>query len=876
MPNQGERLAPGSRPSVKGIVRHIENLPSPPAVATTILSLVVRDDMQVRDVAGFIESDPALAMRVLKLANSAYYGRAETLTQAITLLGLNAVKNVLLSIAVRDTLFREPFSGDPELTGLWKHSLACAVAAELLAGQAAPDMAGQAFAAGLAHDCGKLVLLGHVPGRYGPLLLSAENSPTDLADMETAVLGVDHCLAGKWLAEAWGLPRFLADAVWLHHQPPEQLAAMGREGRIALLTAAADRLAHEVMSDRDPAQAVPARRAAFAALGIPEKDVPRLSAHLGEGYAKRADIFDLNADAGTFYFQALTRANARLASANTALFTRNDALEGLRVVLGAMCGRASRLAAARDVAEVLSGLAEVLCECGARQGAVYLRSGGGRDFEGRWWEAGRAPAAFLFPEGSLGGGDLRPPGFVLAGLEAFAARQGALSDLRPPVADGCLCVQVPGPGGPAGEMVFWPGRWPPSPQEAMAYRQLAESAGACLSRQELLGQCRDRAERLAATMREMRAMSAKLVQTERLAAVGQLAAGAAHEINNPLAIIYARVQLLELKEQDQAKKKSLRQVMGQIERISAILTNLMNFARPAPPAFTRVDVGRVLEKTLSLAQAGLERQRIAVVRDLADGLPPIQGDAHQLEQVLLNLIINAEHAMEKGGRLTVATRYDPGTDAVAVEVADTGVGIPKEHLDKVFDPFFTTKDEGKGTGLGLSTAYAIVTAHQGEIRVDSAPGAGTRVVVTLPGDRASRRPDAGAGAAEPAAPPARGILVVDDERHIRDILTEALGAKGYAVTTAATGDEALERLGRERFGLVILDIRMPGRSGLDVLRDLKARGGDTPVLVLTGLAGPGEMAEATALGAAGCMTKPFQIASLVAEIRRLTGQEDGA
>lgn len=874
MPNQGERLAQGSRPSIKRIVRHIENLPSPPAVATTILSMVVRDDTDVRTIAGFIKSDPALAMRVLKLANCAHYGRVESLTQAITVLGFNAVKNILLSIAVRDTLFREPFSGDPELTGLWKHSLACAVAAELLAEQVAPELLGQAFAAGLAHDCGKLVLLGHMPGHYGPLLRSAENSPTDLADMENAVLGVDHALAGKWLAEAWGLPRFLTDAVWLHHLLPDQLSAMGPESRIALLVAAADRLAHEVMSDRDPVQAVAARRTAMAALGgVDEDGVARLSARIGEAYAKRADIFDLHADAGTFYFQALTRANARLASANTALFTRNDALESLRVVLGAMCSRASRLTSAMDVGEVLSALAEVLGECGARRGAVYLRGTDDGVFEGRFFEAGRPPSAFLHPAPS-GDPDHGPPDFALAAMESFAARQGMVADLRPPMGDGWLCLPVPGPGGPAGEMIFWPGRWPPSPQETMAYRQLADSAGACLARLELVGQCRDRAERLTATMREMQTISAKLVQTERLAAVGQLAAGAAHEINNPLAIIYARVQLLELKEEDQTKKKSLRQVMGQIERISAILTNLMNFARPVPPVFTRVDVGQVVEKTLSLAQAGLARQKIAVVRDTARDLPPIQGDPHQLEQVFLNLIINAEHAMEKGGTLTVTTRYLPDADAVSVEVADTGVGIPKEYLDKVFDPFFTTKDEGKGTGLGLSTAYAIVSAHQGEIRVVSAPGSGARVAVTLPRDRDARPPESGTAPADVPAPPVRDILVVDDESHIRDILTEALGARGYTVATAATGDEALDILGRERCRLVILDIRMPGRSGLEVLREIKARGGDTPVLVLTGLAGPEELAEARALGADGCMTKPFQIASLAAEIGRLTG--DGA
>ncbi|MFZ5812185.1 MAG: HDOD domain-containing protein [Thermodesulfobacteriota bacterium] len=882
MAQREERLQHESRSHIKNIIRQIDILPSPPAVAAMILSMAVREDTDVRTLTHFIESDPSLAMRVLKMANAARYGRVQTLTQAVNLLGFNAVKNILLTIAVRDTVFREPFSGDPDLTGLWKHSLACAVGAAFLADRNAPDLAELAFAAGLAHDCGKLIMLAAFPDRYGPLLRAAENAHGALLDAENEAFEADHCLAGKWLAETWNLPRPLVDAMWLHHHPPEQLALMGGEGRLALLVAAANTLAHEVMSDRDPSLAAPARRDAFQALGIfSEAEAASLASRLGEGYAERAEIFDLTPDAGSFYFQALTRANARLAAANSGLYASNESLQGLHRVLGAMSGHAPGMVAASDEAEVLSRLADALCASGAQKGAVFLRSCDGLCLAGRWWDAGLDHAAFSWPDcDARGDRECEPPVFVQDRLKRFQTRQPPACDLKTPtrplvspLTGGGFRALLPGPGLPAGEMVFWPTRAPLSPQEAMAYGQLAEFTGACLARLDLLRQCREQAERMASTMRDIRNINAKLGQAERLAAVGQLAAGAAHEINNPLAIVYARVQLLELKETDQAKKKSLHQLLRQIERISSILTNLMNFARPAPPVFTTVDVGDLLEKTLSLAQAGLEKQGIRVHRGMAGDLPEIQGDAHQLEQVFLNLIINAEHAMEKGGLLTVSTRHDPASAAVVVGVEDTGIGISQETLTKIFDPFFTTKSEGKGTGLGLSTAYAIVAAHGGEIRVESTPHKGTRMEVVLPRERNPKRTSGEQGSIPNKEDPPKGILVVDDERNIRDILTEALEANGYGVATASNGVEAMERLRKENYRLVILDIRMPLRGGLDVLRELTASGSTTPVLVLTGLAGPEELAEAKALGAAGHLTKPFQIDSLMREIRRLLGQE---
>lgn len=270
-------------------------------------------------------------------------------------------------------------------------------------------------------------------------------------------------------------------------------------------------------------------------------------------------------------------------------------------------------------------------------------------------------------------------------------------------------------------------------QEYMGYSQVSCMASATLDRLRLFDNLQARADELARALWKNQQINLQLLQTERLAAVGQLAAGAAHEINNPLAIISARTQMLENREQDEKKRRDLRQISQQIERISIILRNLMGFARPNAPQVTNIDLNGLLEKIIGLVESVFRRHRISIKRQFDSSLPRIPGDANQLEQVFLNLAINALHAMEKsGGMLVVSTSLVENGKRVRAAIKDTGVGIAPENLQRIFDPFFTTKAEGQGTGLGLSTAYGIVANHYGEITVHSELGKGTEVRVVLP------------------------------------------------------------------------------------------------------------------------------------------------
>jgi two-component system NtrC family sensor kinase len=218
---------------------------------------------------------------------------------------------------------------------------------------------------------------------------------------------------------------------------------------------------------------------------------------------------------------------------------------------------------------------------------------------------------------------------------------------------------------------------------------------------------------------------------EKLAAVGRLAAGVAHEINNPLTGVLTFAHLLKDKENmDEQDRQDLDLIVHETTRASQIVHGLLDFARERAAVKEPLDVNAVIHRTIQLLGNQQAFQHVTVDKDLAEDLPQVDGDLNQLQQVLVNLCLNACEAMPNGGTLTLKTSAQDGT--VLVKVADTGCGIKKEHLDRIFEPFFTTKSVGKGTGLGLSVSYGIIQEHGGTMEVESEEGKGTTFHIALP------------------------------------------------------------------------------------------------------------------------------------------------
>lgn len=237
---------------------------------------------------------------------------------------------------------------------------------------------------------------------------------------------------------------------------------------------------------------------------------------------------------------------------------------------------------------------------------------------------------------------------------------------------------------------------------------------------------------------QLQNLNAQLVKTEKLAAMGTLAAGVAHEVNNPLASISSLIQLLNDKpDLDQDTRETLRLVLTQITRITGVTRDMLDFARVRPAARTRLDVNQIIEATIRLANFDKNFQKLKLTKNLDSSIPKIFADADQLQQVFLNLLLNARDSMPTGGEIEIASGYDEPDENIWIEIADTGSGIAPHNLKHIFDPFFTTKPTGKGTGLGLAVCYGIVTAHNGKINVQPNNLNGAKFTINLPVERDS-------------------------------------------------------------------------------------------------------------------------------------------
>lgn len=316
-----------------------------------------------------------------------------------------------------------------------------------------------------------------------------------------------------------------------------------------------------------------------------------------------------------------------------------------------------------------------------------------------------------------------------------------------------------------------------------------------------------------------REMRSRLMETERLAAIGELVAGVAHEVNNPLGSISAFAQLL-LRDATLVgdHRESVEVIRSETLRASQVVKDLLAFARRSPSERHAIDLNDVVERSVRLRGYQLATGHVQLELRLASALPNVDGDQRQLQQVVLNLVTNAIQAMapQTTGTLRIATRVD-GTDVV-LEVSDTGTGVPMSVRPHIFEPFFTTKPEGEGTGLGLSVSYGIIAAHGGRIQlVDTPPGTGATFVMTFPAavDVMTGRPS-GEHARAVTRSPLQGlrVLIVDDEPSLRSSV-EAFGRlRGFSVVTAEDGFAGLRAVEGQTFDAVVCDLRMPGMDGL--------------------------------------------------------------
>jgi len=373
---------------------------------------------------------------------------------------------------------------------------------------------------------------------------------------------------------------------------------------------------------------------------------------------------------------------------------------------------------------------------------------------------------------------------------------------------------------------------------------------------------------------ETREIFHQLLQAEKMVALGQTISGVAHELNNPLATILSWSERLSQRPGlESSVRRGLEVIHAESQRAARVVHNLLTFARKRQTTRALVDVNRIVRETLALRAYEQQVGNVRIIDALASGLPRLFGDAHQLQQVLLNLIINAEQAMlaaHGGGVLVVRTWHDAQRDTVTLEINDDGPGVPEEHRAKIFEPFFTTK-ETRGTGLGLTVAYAIVQEHGGRIRLESTPGRGASFFVELPVGGVKTDAATPARVSQQAAGGGR-VLLVEDEAPLAAALTDALVDAGYQVERAGNGEEALVKLSVHTFDAIVCDLKMPRLDGRAFYRRLAAGWPPlaTRVVFVTGdVAGTDTEAF---LEQTGCrwLAKPFRLGELLQIVRTVT------
>ncbi len=384
---------------------------------------------------------------------------------------------------------------------------------------------------------------------------------------------------------------------------------------------------------------------------------------------------------------------------------------------------------------------------------------------------------------------------------------------------------------------------------------------------------------------ETKSLQAQLLRAQKMESLGSVAGGIAHDFNNLLMVIQGYSELLLLnREEGDPDREELEAINETAHRGSDLVRRILTFSRQIDSEFRPVDLNHELEQAYKLLRWTIPKM-VGVRLHLADNLKQIKADPGQIEQVLMNLAVNATHAMPDGGTLTVETKSAyldkeycrthvdaKAGECVLFRVSDTGCGIEKDVVDHIFEPFFTTKKHGEGTGLGLAMVFGIVKSHGGYITCYSEPGVGTTFEIYFPVlEDKERNHFEEKTAEEPAEFGTETVLLVDDEEWMRDLGTRMLGEAGYEVLTAENGKEALKayRTGNERISLVILDLIMPEMGGKECLEEILKLDPDAKVIVSSGFPPNGTTQQVVEARAKGFVGKPFKRIEMLRTIRRV-------
>jgi len=735
------------------IVSRIDCLPTPPAATVKVVELASVSDGggdaggadALAQMLEVVRSDPALTARIISLANRDV-GDARTVDRAAKLLGHDAVRSAVLAMSAAGAGDHDTgATGGLDLLEFQRHSVAVACAVEMLAADGQPTVpAAEAFVCGLLHDIGKLALQQCFPKSYRRVVAAAGSRGGDIAQHERNIIGVDHCAFARRLCEHWGMPATIRDASWLHAQAAGAIPAGSPNRQLIALVALADTIARrEGIGFSGNEVFAPSLAEQAQCTGISDAIVQAVRRRLGEAVQRRLAHLDTGdemirprASGGTLAGAnvELGRINARFRRRTQALRVRAEAFERLAeftsslspdaTVTGALVAVARLTASGVD--HVANARRPIVAYSADALGATAL-AGCFRGEDGTEWRR------LTMNPTRLVVGIPVPAGPAHEALPALLAEAADVGDWFDPAAYEHRPLACGGEwiGG-----VFYPSR----------RREIGEGddvldalvAGMTLA----LAMVRRRADaaalgdELADASRALAAEQDATAEAKALSVVGKMAAGAAHEINNPLAVISGRAQVMAKQTEDEQARHVWRLIEDKAHQISDIAIALMEFARPAPPAPEVISTAQMLRKAADAFYSSDHPKARASRVDITigEGLPDVLADEAQMHQVILELIVNAANAGGAAGDpvIFLAAEVDQAGDAVLMSVTDNGPGMDPQTIEGAFTPFFSAQRAGRRTGLGLPTAKRYVENNRGRMWIRSKPGRGTTVYFLLP------------------------------------------------------------------------------------------------------------------------------------------------
>ncbi|HUU09868.1 MAG TPA: HDOD domain-containing protein [Phycisphaerae bacterium] len=732
------------RRKIELLLDGVDQLPTLPGVAFHVLELAMADHPARRDIQLALEVDCTLAMRTFRTA-------IDLNIPASALTSIDAVLDVLPDDAlVAGLLSVEAVEADVvdavELPQLARHILATAMAAQVIAARTGTIKPQVALLAGLLHDIGQFALRVLMPKAYGQVIRRLQNTGGDLLEAERDVLGIDHAVMGKRLAQRWGLPESLRNVIWLHHQAQVPSGRSAGVGPLTELVRLADLLARQYGFSYYAAEQVTENTAEVAErLGLSGIQAEQIGRQIGPVIELNALPLGLEARPSPDDLRrVLLGANARLGRLYQGSYGRCHAAEADLDQTHHLLHISADLATRHSTRQVLETIGTTACAAlGLRVAVPYILAGDGGYIEGiRCTAAGGAEEHFLYDVANLD--SLEPPPSQQA--PAFAAPGGIVRAER---AEGWL-FERQGPqlgtglfyAAPmtventrVGGLVFTLGDPPRelTPSEGARVTALTSVAAMALKRIRAEADLVHLSEELAETNRRLETAHHQSLQQRNVASLSEMATGAAHEINNPLAIISGRAQQLLTQDPAPGTRDILTTIVQQADRISEIITELQVFAKPPAPKFETVNpVALARQAADELAEAGAS-SGTSILVEARPGAPFIQVDAGQVAGAIGEIVKNGIEACSQagGGTVRIVVQPLPAEAAARFVITDDGPGMDPEVRARAFDPFYSGYQAGRKRGLGLPKAYRAIQANGGQIALESAPDHGTTVRVTF-------------------------------------------------------------------------------------------------------------------------------------------------